>query len=176
MMLACSTDGAHSFPSWTKRAGLTHCRERLIRAVWEYSRYAHEYETLAFLHDLHRTQRTSPHLTCLVLNMPVKPYDVRLRTLRKAIVHRPPYTSGTISVRENELVLYYGKEGDTPGYVLVLNMICLPSLSLTIHLLLQYTDMTRLVASTSRTRPRMLLLVWRRRVTPPPLVATTKTC
>ncbi|KAF7798245.1 hypothetical protein EIP86_009462 [Pleurotus ostreatoroseus] len=47
--------------------------------------------------------------------MSAQTYDAHLRTLRKAIVHRPPYTSGTVPVQEHELVVYYGKKGHAAG-------------------------------------------------------------
>ena len=49
--------------------------------------------------------------------MVAQTYDHRLRKLREAIVNHLPYTSGTVSVQENELLVYYGKKGHALGYV-----------------------------------------------------------
>ncbi|KAF7789986.1 hypothetical protein EIP86_000934 [Pleurotus ostreatoroseus] len=49
--------------------------------------------------------------------MVAQTYDHRLRKLREAIVNHLPYTSGTVSVQENELLVYYGKKGHALGRV-----------------------------------------------------------
>ncbi|KAF7789980.1 hypothetical protein EIP86_000928 [Pleurotus ostreatoroseus] len=49
--------------------------------------------------------------------MSIRPYDVRLRTLRKTIVHRPPYCSGVVTVPDEELVVFYGKNEDSTGRI-----------------------------------------------------------
>lgn len=42
-------------------------------------------------------------------------FEEQLRTLRRTIVLKAPFCSGTASVDQDELLLFYGKENGTPG-------------------------------------------------------------